>query len=746
MNSIVRSLSSRRLLLVAAVLSIQPALADAPPLEGDDRAFVVELTSGRLDVRREAVGVPADMLAQAGPAGEGVYLVKFPGPVTAEQRDALTRQAERVYTYLPHDAFLVRLGAGGAELARSAGASWAGLFHPAYKISPRIAGVAADGQAKKPVMVTLLPDSDLDRAIARVEALGVEADEIVGKGAGERFSRLRLVLPEARIAALRAPLARLSEVFWIELEGRRVLLNDTTSWVGQTGTTGGQATPVYSNLLFGEGQVVGIVDTGIDPDMCFFRDLTLGLPPINPCDGGTLADTNQRKVIAVNFLWSGECSGGIGSNEWDTHDHGSHVAGTVAGDNFANPGVRDAADGMAPAAKLVIQDGGILTDNCADLPGLGCPVVDLNPIFQQAYTQGARLHTNSWGDRENFFPHNTYSAGTEDADEFMWNHKDFLLFFAAGNDGPGNGTVASPSTGKNVVSVGSTQRGASAESLSSFSSWGPTDDGRIKPDVTIPGSSIISANSDNNTGSNNCDTRSMSGTSMASPGATGLGALVRQYYTDGFYPSGAETLADAFTPSAALVKATLINSARQMTGASSTIPANNQGWGRIALDDALFFPAETRKLWIEDDSTGFPTGGGAMAVSVNFEVLSTAETFKATLTWTDFPSTPVASNHLVNDLDLEVLGPGGTFLGNVFSAGQSTTGGSADRVNSVEQVLIGSPPLGVYTVTVRAFNVPSGPQPWALVVTGDLAPAPPPEIFADGFESGDTAAWSATTP
>ena len=114
-----------------------------------------------------------------------------------------------------------------------------------------------------------------------------------------------------------------------------------------------------------------------------------------------MVNTSQRKVLAVDFLWASECAGGISNTEWDTQNHGTHVAGTVAGDNFANPIIHDPGDGMAPAAKLVIQDAGYAVDNCGDLPGIGCPVVDLNPLFQQAYAQGARLHTNSYGDNEN---------------------------------------------------------------------------------------------------------------------------------------------------------------------------------------------------------------------------------------------------------------------------------------------------------------------------------------------------------
>src|SRR5688572_5914401 len=148
----------------------------------------------------------------------------------------------------------------------------------------------------------------------------------------------------------------------------------------------------------------------------------------------------------------------------------------------------------------------------------------------------------------------------------MWAHKDFLLVFAAGNSGPGQGSVGSPSTAKSALSVGATPRGTGAEQMASFSSCGPTDDGRIKPEITMPGQSIISADFDGDVTSNNCTRASMSGTSMASPGAAGLAALVRQYFSDGFYPSGAARAADGFNPSAALVRATMVSSGRAMTG------------------------------------------------------------------------------------------------------------------------------------------------------------------------------------
>ncbi len=741
----------RSLVAALALLNLAvPALAQREAAESP----LILLESGTIDTRRPQPAHEAASAGEAaGAAGGEVLLLKFPRPIAGWQAEAMRREGLRVYTYLPHDALLVRAPAGWradrAGLARL-GASWAGAYLPAYKISRAVAALDGEDFGAAPgdpaieaaaapdvrmVMLHLFPEADARGLAHHLRGLGVPG--VVAWRQRASFSRLRLLLTPAEIAALRDSLAALSEVFWIELEPRRALLNDTTVWVGQSGLSGGQTTPIFSQGIFGEGQTIAILDTGIDADMCWFRDTALGLPPANACNGGTTINASQRKVVAVDFLWQSECNGGISSTEWDTQDHGSHVAGTAAGDNFANPLLHDTADGMAPGAKLVIQDAGYLVDNCGDLPGIGCPVVDLNPIFQQTYTQGARIHSNSWGDNENAAVQNNYSNGSQDVDEFMWNHKDFLIFFAAGNGGPGTGTVGSPSTAKSGVSVGATLRGTSANSMASFSSCGPTADGRIKPDVTVPGSGIVSANNDLNVTTNNCGTKSSSGTSMATPGAAGLTALIRQYFADGWYPTGTEVPADGFAPSAALMKATLVNSAVSMTG-TTAIPANCQGWGRVLLENVLHFAGQPRQLWVKDNAAAFPTGSTNEDRTYAFTVSSGAEPFKVTAAWTDFPSTPAASVNLVNDLDLIVTGPTGTvWRGNVFSGGQSATGGSADRRNTLEQVLLLTPATGTYTVTVRSFTVPSGPQPFALVVTGaatEGAGNPPVTIFFDDFE------------
>src|SRR5262249_19608172 len=147
-------------------------------------------------------------------------------------------------------AFLVKMPAGTdvASVLSSLGASWSGPFQPAYKIAPEIAAVRADSTAKaqalQPVMIHILPDADLDEVLRQMAGLGARG--VVGMRRGGSFSRVRLLMTPAEIAALREPLAALSDVFWIELEGRRTLRNDTTVWVGQSGLSGGMTTPIFS--------------------------------------------------------------------------------------------------------------------------------------------------------------------------------------------------------------------------------------------------------------------------------------------------------------------------------------------------------------------------------------------------------------------------------------------------------------------------------------------------------------------
>jgi subtilisin family serine protease len=271
------------------------------------------------------------------------------------------------------------------------------------------------------------------------------------------------------------------------------------------------------------------------------------------------------------------------------------------------------------------------------------------------------------------------------------------------------------------VTVGATRQAPNQEAMASYSSRGPTNDSRRKPTLTLPGgdSGLAITSARNNTGNppaSTCMTvgSPFYGTSMATPAVAGTALLVRQYFEEGFYPSGQANAADALSPSGALIKAALLNSAADM--GTADIPNYNEGWGRVLLEDVLYFPDQTRELRVED------AGGIVTAQSDDYVYdVEAGEPLEVVLVWSDFPGTQGAGLALVNDLNLEVVGPGGTFLGNVFAGGESVTGGSADSRNVEEVVRLANPAAGAYTIRVTGQNVPQGPQPYALVSTGAFA-------------------------
>ncbi len=692
--------------LLAAAATVLPAIS--APGNG------VELRSGLIGPDRQ--------MTSSGSSEMQRLVVRFTRPVGWFERGRLETAGAVIEAPLSSQAYLVSLPAGrSVALAATPGVDWVAPFQPGDKLAPEIADIGPGFQGGDiVVLLHLFRDADPNEVASRLSASGLQVE---GVGSGNRFGRIVLQMSPEQVVNRRDDIAAMDELFWLSRRHRRVLANNDTIWVAQSGLDAGETTPVFDQGIYGEGQIAAVLDTGIDADMCYFQDGVLGLPPTNTA-GGTAVDNNQRKIIAVDFLDPSEDPANL--LHWDTQNHGSHVAGILAGDDLLTPVLHDDGDGMAPGAKLVIQDAGYAADNCGDLPGIGCPVTDLIPVFQQAYDQGARTHNNSWNDNENAAVQNTYTDASEDVDEFIWNHPDFLIFFGAGNAtfGGGGSTIGSPGTSKNGISVGSTYYNQYAANMADFSSWGPTDDGRYKPDIMFPGQGIHSAANDFDAGSGNCGTQAMGGTSMASPGAAGMSILIRDYFEQGFYPTGAPVPADSFTAGGALVKAMLINSGVSLLwdndGNQITLPSYSQGWGRILLDNVLHFAGDGRGLFVDDHASGFVSPSDA-PVRYQMEVLNGDVPLKVSLVWHDFPSTPAASIHLINDLDLRVDGATGTFHGNHFLFGESADLGQPDRLNNVEVVLVKDPKPGVYVIEVAPHAIPFGPQPYALVVSGNVA-------------------------
>jgi serine protease AprX len=665
----------------------------------------------------------ADPWAQAAPAaGPDFRLVQLFGPPRAEDLAALRAANVRPVRYLAPFSYIV--WASEAELAalqsRSAGVRWSGPLLPAQRVPPQ----SRDLPAASAHAMALVDAGSAEQVLAALTDLG--AAPVSRSSLTPDLSLLELDIR----GDVFLPAAQIPGLYTLQhIDGGAGPRGEMSNQSVVGGYVDGNVFPGYIDWLnptglSGAGIKVSIVDGG-------FR--------------------SSHTDLATNIA---PCLGVEGSCVTANDNHGTHVAGAVAGSGASE--VRDSAgylrgQGMAPGAKLIQQRYGPFLG-----AGPGSMIADgMLRIYKDTAVSGAQIANNSWGPtgvpQGYDIPTMQVDMIVRDANPSAPGNQQVLPVWSIMN---GNGdrntgicapsSLGSPDEAKNLFSIGSTTlQGAGGGQIigifnvSANSAHGQACDGRQVPHLVAPGCSTDSTygSGDNNYGL-------LCGTSMASPVVSGASALFWQGYRT----------SHGRDPSPALVKAAFTAVATNLTGfldadgrAMPQRPNRFSGWGRLDVDAAI---KPGVAVWYYDQDTVLNASGETWAAEINVD--DPAKPVSIMLSWTDAPGPGSGGTtpSWTNDLDLTVIVGNQNFRGNAFNAstGFSVTGGGADGKNNLEGVMLSPAQHAGGSVVVQVLGaviaadalnpwLPLSPrQDFAIACYNCILSATPSAIFADGFD------------
>jgi hypothetical protein len=624
--------------------------------------------------------------------------MQFDRPLTEQDKSALASDGFELISYIPNLAYTVRLTKAVDEsIMNRHGIRWFGQIYPDDKISKVITDIGIGDWARREngrvqFAVVLHKDEDIEFWSKEFERLyNAEITGLV-----RSINAIELVIPELAYLSL----SELDAVIWIEQDDPpQVEMNN----IARQNTRAEELQAAPYNLS-GTGIVVaewdgGQVD-GSHPDL---------IGRVFPQDGAGLAD------------------------------HATHVAGTVLGTGAAQGGTYR---GMAPSASLLSH---LWWGSSAEIENEYDNAITFN---------GALISTNSWGlgvgtpsesnCQSGLGGYVTANGTLDEAIRGNVGNAPITICWSAGNQrslgseycgsiGWTWHTIGVYGAGKNLITVGAVSSGTS--DMTSFSSWGPTDDGRIKPDVCGPGCTLRSCAVGGGYW-NAC------GTSMSTPATAGTIALMLEAL------QSAGLSYTTVLPST--IKGILVNTAVDL-GLSGfpNGPDFAFGHGKVDGVEAVEKIISGEPSYLENSIT---TGTTHI---YDLTIPSTSK-LKVTLVWDDPGGMGIAGKALINDLDLELVDPfSATYQPWVLNPAvpQDAATSGIDRTNNVETVEIDSPSPGLWKARVTGFNVPDGPQSYSLVFTPDsiytpgnlaaLAVFDEPDITGDPGDSAVVSFWVA---
>jgi len=368
------------------------------------------------------------------------------------------------------------------------------------------------------------------------------------------------------------------------------------------------------------------------------------------------------------------------ANDISDSNHGDGVAGILAGAGNLDPTMR----GMAAGAKIfTIRYQASFQDNTMDLH----------------FDENVTITNSSYAEDCN----EGYTTNTQTVEQQLHENPTLMHVFSAGNAGTSNCNYGAGPTWGNITGGHKMAKNALAvanlfadATLVNSSSRGPAHDGRLKPDISAHGNGQGSTDHFNTY-------RRFSGTSAAAPGIAGCMAQLTQAYKE---------MHNGEQPHTALLKAALLNTANDL---GNTGPDFRFGWGHVNTWRAYRILADKR--WLESAVEQSAEATHSLQVPAGTRLA------RIMAYWSDPPANVGAARALINDLDLEVVAPDGSTVHSPWLLDptpdpdilNTPAGKGRDSLNNVEQVAINDPLPGTYTVRVRGYEVPFGPQPYFLV-------------------------------
>ncbi|MFP4001174.1 MAG: S8 family serine peptidase [Thermoplasmata archaeon] len=634
---------------------------------------------------------PDLMIHDYGRGQEGLYIVHMLGPVNPGWRRTLEEKGVDIINYVPNYAYEVKMTPEEAKRVEDLFfVDWVGIYQPGFKLTEDVEPGLVDVKlAEKAGRETL------NKIRSKAEFLSIT--DLTEKRAS--------LTAEVRTEKDLSELAHMNEVYHISNHAENKLHDEVATqiigggaWIWDPDDDPSTPYRGYSdhgalvNQLgwTGINETVAVADTGINPDHLDFQDRVIG-----------------GHDFSGNENWS------------DGHGHGTHVAGSVAGNTYN--GTNKTLDSLGLeeigpyyASQGLAYDSRLFSVKIFDSSENWIGPNDYFDVVQAAkQNSDSYIHSNSWGSDENLGEYRdsseAFDEAVRDANRDSTENEPMVIVVAAGNQGSSYNTVGAPATGKNVIAVGSTENFMpdygvnNPDVISSFSSRGWTEDNRIKPDVVAPGEVVYSTDDDVND-----EYDVMQGTSQATPAVSGAASVVVEWYEEQF----------GKRPSPAMVRALLINTAHDLddnNGNTGPIPNKDEGWGMVDLPSLI---DSDSNFTFKDQDTSLTTGD---IEEYTVDPENTSEPLKITLTWTDKEAQAGDNETLKNDLNLEVISPEGReYRGNAFEDGWTqannqtmsdfdTSGDGWDDVNNVENVYIPADEMemGSYTVRISGENVPS---------------------------------------